>query len=496
MGLSELYRGSHTEYDNDTAFVVAPTLLMGALITVAFISQFIFRGSPAVAIAGIAIATAGYFALILWKGMLVEGAFGAMLVTSTFGADIPLASRGYIQTMPRAIGPQLFLFELFLCALIFAIIAQQRDLTVPVSKPTWLFFGLIVWCFLATAVVRPARMDTALFFNFWLVIGFLVFVVSSITVWSTRLRLETIFKILGVAVGGHTLVAFLQFANQQPFGMTVMGENALRTTATVPVATYQVQLGVYLQGFTGFGYNLAGLHVLLLPVVIALAAATGQIHRKIVLYATAVIQILFVFMTWNHAGIGAAVVAVFTLVVLQDISRTPQKLQNFKRTVTLAFIGIGTVFALTLQKPIVGAVLTPVINTLDIRLTQYVTAIIIAIQQPLFGVGPANFYYLAVEYGLPRPIVVDNVYLELLATTGIIGMVLFISFVVSITRQVGFCGVQTNHTYLLPVGAGLVGFMGLAFWEVLPLFQPTLFIPWMTLLGVIAHDASEVVAPK
>lgn len=77
-----------------------------------------------------------------------------------------------------------------------------------------------------------------------------------------------------------------------------------------------------------------------------------------------------------------------------------------------------------------------------------VEAITITIQQPMFGVGPANFYYLAVEYGVLRKILVDSVYLELLATTGVVGMALFISFVVSITR--GRILRRSNRTSLPP----------------------------------------------
>lgn len=484
---------SPIEGTGDTAFVIAPGLLMSALILVGFVSEFFFNGSPVVAIAGIGIVTAGYFVLISSCGFLVEGAFGAMLVTATFGADIPLVSRAYLQTMPRGVGPQLFLFELFLGSLVIAFIMRQQELRVPISSPVWLFAGLIGWCFVATIAARPDRIDTAMFFNLWLVIGFIVFLVSSITVWNTRLRLRTILKILGIAVAGHTFVAFFQLANQQPFGVTIMGENALRTTSTLLIAGHEIEMGIFLQGFTGFGYNLAALHVLLLPVVIALAATTGWLRRKIALYTIATVQLLFLVLTWNHAGIGAAVLAISTVYILVEISRTPSRVSNFKNATMIALSTVGGSFIFVILESPLNAISSAFFSTLSVRVTQYIAAITIARQQPLFGIGPANFYYIATEYGLPRKMLIDNVYLEFLATTGIIGMALFLLFITSIIKTAGFCSVQKKHPYLLGITAGQVGILGLAFWEVLPLMQPTIFIPLMILLGVIAQDPRKAI---
>ncbi len=132
------------------------------------------------------------------------------------------------------------------------------------------------------------------------------------------------------------------------------------------------------------------------------------------------------------------------------------------------------------------------IGNLGIRLIQYVAGIDLFVQYPLFGIGGANFIYYATEYGLPKPLPLHNIYIALLAETGLPGFLLFITLVGSVLWYGSKAATRTSGG-LLCVGllCGMIGYLAFGFWDTLPLTQvPSFFAFWIlagTVVGTYSH---------
>ena len=108
-------------------------------------------------------------------------------------------------------------------------------------------------------------------------------------------------------------------------------------------------------------------------------------------------------------------------------------------------------------------------------------------QQPVLGVGPDNFRWLygpvaGVESWDTR-VFSNSLYLELLATIGIIG---FLAFVFLAVRcGVGLAGLEAPDAFVIAVAASLVGFLVHGLFDYLLAFTP-IYLAVFVLLGVVS----------
>jgi O-antigen ligase len=100
------------------------------------------------------------------------------------------------------------------------------------------------------------------------------------------------------------------------------------------------------------------------------------------------------------------------------------------------------------------------------RLQQYIAAVDIGFQYPLFGIGGMNFPLVAESYGLPDPIEIHNIYLSVLASTGIPGAVLFLLSISAVLVIAGKKALSTENDRLFwaMLVCGILGFHAYSFW--------------------------------
>jgi hypothetical protein len=129
------------------------------------------------------------------------------------------------------------------------------------------------------------------------------------------------------------------------------------------------------------------------------------------------------------------------------------------------------------------------LSGLDVRIQQVVAGIDLFLQYPVFGIGGANFYYVAEAFGLPK-LWLHTVYAALLAETGLLGAlcyVLALGFVVAAGGRLLATGADHwGGDWLLALGlvAALCAHLGTM------LLQPThmraqLLLPFWTLCGLL-----------
>ena len=115
--------------------------------------------------------------------------------------------------------------------------------------------------------------------------------------------------------------------------------------------------------------------------------------------------------------------------------------------------------------------------SLDFRVRQYAASLDATASDPLFGLGGANFPYVAARYGLPEARAagitaghsVHNAYLAVLVGTGVPGFLLYVTALMTVL----WAGVDLvrrgAEAWWLVVGllCGFVGYLSYAFWDVL-----------------------------
>ena len=129
------------------------------------------------------------------------------------------------------------------------------------------------------------------------------------------------------------------------------------------------------------------------------------------------------------------------------------------------------------------------LSGLGVRLRQVVAGLDLFFQYPVFGIGGANFHFVAEAFGLPQPMWLHNVYVALLAETGLPGFLLYVAalgFVVAAGGRLLVGEDGRNGDWLLALGvvAALCAHLGTM------LFQPTyvraqLLLPFWALCGLL-----------
>jgi hypothetical protein len=140
------------------------------------------------------------------------------------------------------------------------------------------------------------------------------------------------------------------------------------------------------------------------------------------------------------------------------------------------------------------------LSGLGIRLRQVVAGIDLFFQYPIFGIGGANFYFVAEAFGLPK-LWLHTVYVALLAETGLPGFLLYmiaLGFVVMAGRRLLIHkGNRRNVDWYLALGliAALCAHFGTM------LFQPThmraqLLFPFWALCGLLVGTERRLRSSK
>ncbi|EMA42651.1 O-antigen ligase family protein [Halococcus saccharolyticus] len=521
------------------ALLLAIVLTGGLTFVTPLLSLFV--GVPTLAL--VALTGAGYAALALFLRRTVVSIYVALIVTVTFAANVPLASTG---EFVGHLGPQLWLVQLPLAGAVAFLVADlfadnPRDFDP--STPGLLFGGFVVWSFLAAIFGATARTDAALYFAWFVLQGLAAFAVTHHAVRIDIIRLRTLVETFLVVVAAQTAVAVVQFFHGGLLGLSRLGESAHIPISPVSLGPLgEFATGTYVAGFTGMSFILATLIVLAVPIAIVLALRTDG-WRRWGLVAIVIVMAAVLRMTGSDAARGGIVVAALALAGLTlAVYGMPPKRNGralVKRYVVIAALTLVSAAALFYPSassgtgshltdlsgndggtdatggggggnaggdaptqptggPDIEAILRDLtiplfdIGTLGIRLQQYITGIELFIQYPLFGIGGANFPYYATARGLPKEIPLHNIYIALLAETGLPGFLLYVGAVAAVLwmgwRAIASTADSLDRALLVGVLAGMIGYLAFAFWDTLMLTKVAgLFSFWILAGGVVGH---------
>jgi len=127
------------------------------------------------------------------------------------------------------------------------------------------------------------------------------------------------------------------------------------------------------------------------------------------------------------------------------------------------------------------------VSSLGIRLQQYLIGLELFVQYPLFGIGGGNFRYYATEYGLPKPRPMHNIYIGVLAETGLPGFLFYTGALVLIFWYGGKVVASRGCESLLLIGVlcGMIGYLSYGFFDYLQIAKPTSVFSFGLVAGTV-----------
>jgi len=519
----------------DDDLIIFLGVLLGGLFVVTPILKIYF-GVPSVVTVGLVGLAYGMIALrrraLLYAGLV------SVIVTSTFAANIPLASGQVLESMPGDIGPEVYFIHATILGTYAVAAAVDRD----GLRNSWgiessLFVGFVLWVAAGAVLAAPPRPDVVLYYALFLLTGLLAFQLLKYAVSNDILGFQSAILVLFLTIVAHLCYSAIQFFNQDTFDVSQLGEpNSPRVLAELQLGPLGVwDIGTFVTGFAGFTFHIAALAVL----IAALPFAYYLVHQELGKYTLPVTILAagIVRTTASDAARGALLITViFASVALFVLPRLDQArllslppVTPTKKLRPLA-ICVGT-FLVTLipssksgsashiqgsaasgsssssaassgdvtveavADPL-GSVTVPFfdLSNLTIRLQQYVLGIDLFSSNPIVGIGAGNFmfYGAAASPDLFREM--HNLYLAVLVETGLVGFMLYFGVIgLVVYRGIGAIWNDISprdSIILIALSAGLLGQFAIGVFDSTQLIKITVFVPFWITLGAIAGLSS------
>ena len=468
----------------------------------------------------------GFYAFYIDR--LLLSSLIATVVLSTLAANVPLSLGRYPDNLA-----QIMLFHVPLVVTLGLLLSSGAYKRRSWSWLELLFAGFVGWSVLAAIFGAGPRLDVGLFFAVFMAIVGLFLSAIYRSVATQVIALRQLLAVFVVTVAGQSMFALAQLLNQHGFGLTVLGEvhrYSEANTLAIPFLRDPF-IGVFISGLTGGNGPLGQLLTVALPVTITLAMSERS-RTRYPIYALVILEMFLLRATAKDAGRAAVLLSLFSLVggfglawYFSEWEIDRDVIDRYWMQLTAyAVLGAGLIYLTLLssegttttdksggggtqqtatstpgESATTGSgfdpsgVHVPFFDTgsLGIRFQQYVAGIHMAVQHPIFGIGGANYPYVAPAYGLPKFLKgnlfpLHSLFIALLAETGIPGFLLY-TMAVGVAVWAGWKLLGTDIS-LIAVGvlAALIGWAAIAFWTVAVRY--TMVLPvWILAAGIVGE---------
>lgn len=458
-------------------------------------------GAPILAIGLVPLFGVAYAYYIYRTDRIFEGVVSGFFVLAVFSAKVPIYAKPWVDLY-------VFLVD-FVAIALFGILLYHGS---PVERMRQ--FGtaervavgglamFVLWSFLSALAGNGVSSVVAAVFaveqlRYLAIFLAAILVAREIGFWCAAYPLV-------LSIVGNGLFALLEAASGGPINLKYLGTSTGRVVGVLSAGPVDVNTGYYAGGFVGWGREFLAVLLLFLPFLVFWSVYGSRV-RAAVSAAGIVAVALLVGIARTDAGWMAsllilAILAAGALAMLVDTSD-----RRYLRGILASGIGLAASFRLDARKhsdqggaaaesefvgtsplyefffdllarvPLVSA------STLGIRFDQYVLAINVALNQPLFGIGGYNFKLMSESYGLFRDFGVHNTYLSHLAATGFPGFVAFMLGILAVlwivARKALIAEGEARFLWLCVV-ASLLGFHAYSFWVILYRWQTAMIVFW------------------
>lgn len=402
-----------------------------------------------------------------------------ILILMTVGANVPLGP----QPVGVSVGPSLFIVDGAI--IILGAISLRSWRRQEIGMEHVFFFVYVTWTIILIAVAPGPRSDVMIWYSVHVARYVAAFIIVARSVSSGWVKASDALGVVVLAILGHAIVASFQVITGPIEGLTVLGFNPRIVATFGPFPA-----GPYIGGFTG-GSPFAPLLIISISVVFSYVFS-DRIPRLFVLVGTVWLAVILQFTAWDAAR-GALLVslcaglAVFgwwhtdvlwsRADVISGIWKQSRLRLHLMSVMSLAIaaaiawqytqfntdLEYGSVFLdPELGQEAVQSINTPVFSTenLGIRIHQYVGGIDTFLQYPFTGLGGANYNYIALAYA-DKQNMIHNMYVGVLAETGIVGTILLFGGIVIVLLRLWTIAKTEDDPVWLGLLVGLVGFFSL-----------------------------------
>ncbi len=438
VDVSELTSGRFETTDDALS-----TDAVGAYIwTSVLLTGLLVLGVPAVATVveiptSILVVVAGlcYLAAVLVTERAFEGLASSVFVLTLFDIAVTLIEGPGIATV------DIVAVDIVAVPLLFVLLSEALDdgVSVRVDARAITVFGFVAfvcWTFIAGVVTNGVSQAAALMFAIEQLRYLVVFIVTLLIV--RRENAWCAVYPFVIAVGGNLLVSLAQIVNGGMLGFPFMGEPPDRYLGSFVFMGYEIATGFYAGGFVGHGRELAMVLFMFIPLVVAVSLRHSWAHVLGAGIAIAA-SVLSIRVADTDAGWGTLILlsALFGTYLFATLLVRVKRRYSTGALVPVFAVSLAVGFVLVRNVQAVVAASDEGIpllrtNTLDVRLEEYVAAVQIALDYPLFGLGGKNFYLMSERYGLEANLGVHNTFLSHLAATGFIGLFFYLLAVIAV----------------------------------------------------------------
>jgi O-antigen ligase len=417
----------------------------------------------------VVVAALCYLAVVVATGRAFEGLTSAVFVLTLFDIAVTLVEGPGIATV------DVVAVDVIAIPLLLVLLYEAFDdgFSVRFEARTIAVFGFIAfvfWTFAAGIVANGVSGAAALMFAIEQLRYLVVFVVTLLIVRRTNAWCA-VYPFV-IAAGGNLLVSLAQIANGGMLGFPFLGEPPDRYLGSFTFLGTEIATGFYAGGFVGHGRELAMVLFMFIPlvVVVSLRHSWPQVGLAGVAVAASVLSI-------RVADTDAGWATLILLGVLFGTSLFVVLLIRVKRRystmATVPVLGVMSVFWMLLVRLIWAAFESsdgiPLLRTssLGIRIDEYVAAVNVAIQYPLFGIGGNNFYLVSERYVQRPNLGVHNTFLSHLAATGFVGLFFYLLAVLAALYLAARLAVSaTGNERLLWIGmfCAMIAFHAYSSW--------------------------------
>jgi hypothetical protein len=455
-----------------------------------------------------------YSIIIYLMDSIIDGVFIGLLVAATFSADIPLTASADLYP-GHSVGTLMMYHGPLLGLLAVLVWRHHGQFKLPTSAYA---FGVFIGTTLLAAFLGagPAPF-AALWFSVYAAVGLLVYLAILFGLQESSLSLSDAVKVLLLTVFAQALVASLQLANGEAFGFSELGEPGTHIVAKLVFAKFILPLGTHVGGFTGMAFQFSNLLILTFPLLIV-AFVRFEDWKRI---GPVIIGLWFVLLIRGSSSDAARGALLVTMIVFgagtalihrPSVTSLSARIYNSVREIVTGIVSLGAMLGLLLY-PSTGAGDASVegasdtsgstspsnptstsdstattgervgdsiadwfqplydlslplfdLSYLGSRLDQYAAGLEVFIQYPIFGLGGNNFVLIGQQYGIRSPAYTDvtfsihNLYISLLAGTGIAGLLSFV-VLISTIYWYGYRATRSHNDSLLSLAllAGLSG---------------------------------------
>ncbi|WP_266081573.1 O-antigen ligase family protein [Haladaptatus caseinilyticus] len=376
-------------------------------------------------LASLALIISAYSVFVISIGAIPVGVCVAAIITATISSNVPLLSSA--TEYPANIGPHLWLVFIPLGILVAMLALRQS--TFEVIPVEMLIIGMAVWALLGAILGSPERPLVAVFFSLYVGVLAVSFGAMYRAVQRGYISPRGVVYVLLVVAAGHAVFGVVQFAAQGSFGFSFLGEVARdvsKSRAVFPIGG--LMYGLYISGLTGGSAPLSILLAFVTPLSVGFA-----IERR-GSYAVLSLPLLLsfaLFLTAKESAFMGLFAGLGVGALLWAIGNDWIELSSLvdRRVIAggSAVIVAGVVGSLWyLQRLFENS------NSASIRFRQLAGGIQMALDNPLFGIGGANYAYTASQYNLPSQLgggsafPIHSMIVGMFAEIGFVGGLLFL----------------------------------------------------------------------